>query len=149
MADELGGRLAHLHLADGTGIPNRDEHLVSGRGTQPAHHCCGGCRRQLPGAVVLEVKTFRAATQEARQADLAEALEFADPTWPPRGRRRGRGPGRAASGGPVARPGPGQLTAGPVRCHRPAAEHQPLTTGPHTTGRTPPAAHHRPHTTGP
>ena len=77
MADELGGRLAHVHLADGTGLPYRDEHLVPGRGTQP----CAPLLRQLvaadyPGMIVLEVKTFRAPTQEARLADLAEALEF-------------------------------------------------------------------------
>ena len=38
MATELGGRLAHVHLADGTGSPTGpfpDEHLVPGRG-QPA-----------------------------------------------------------------------------------------------------------------
>ena len=34
MAREMGRRLSHLHLADGTGI-NKDEHLVPGRGTQP------------------------------------------------------------------------------------------------------------------
>ena len=34
MADELGDRLVHVHMADGTGI-NRDEHLVPGRGAQP------------------------------------------------------------------------------------------------------------------
>ncbi|MFI5068115.1 MAG: sugar phosphate isomerase/epimerase family protein [Streptosporangiales bacterium] len=77
MADELGGRLAHVHLADGTGLANRDEHLVPGRGTQP----CAPLLHKLaaddyPGVVVLEVKTFRAPTQEARLADLAEALEF-------------------------------------------------------------------------
>ncbi|HEX9352688.1 MAG TPA: sugar phosphate isomerase/epimerase, partial [Streptosporangiaceae bacterium] len=78
MADELGGRLAHVHLADGTGLANRDEHLVPGRGTQP----CAQLLHRLAaedyqGLVVLEVKTFRAPTAEARQADLAEALEFA------------------------------------------------------------------------
>lgn len=77
MAGELGSRLAHVHLADGTGLAYRDEHLVPGRGTQP----CAPLLRQLaaadyPGVIVLEVKTFRAATPEARQADLAEALAF-------------------------------------------------------------------------
>ncbi len=77
MAGELGSRLAHVHLADGTGLPYKDEHLVPGRGTQP----CAPLLRQLvaadyPGVIVLEVKTFRATTPEARQADLAEALEF-------------------------------------------------------------------------
>jgi hypothetical protein len=99
MADELGGRLAHVHLADGTGVPNRDEHLVPGRGTQP----CATLLRRLAadnyqGLVVLEVKTFRAATQEARQADLAEALEFA--------RSNLAAPGEAPAGGPPAGPLP-------------------------------------------
>ena len=43
MADELGDRLAHVHLADGTGLAYRDEHLVPGRGTQP----CAPLLRQL------------------------------------------------------------------------------------------------------
>ena len=77
MAGELGGRLAHVHLADGTGLANRDEHLVPGRGTQPCAPLLGQLAAEdYPGIVVLEVKTFRAATQEARLADLAEALEF-------------------------------------------------------------------------
>ena len=77
MAGELGGRLAHVHLADGTGVANRDEHLVPGRGTQPCAPLLGKLAAEnYPGIVVLEVKTFRAPTQEARLADLAEALEF-------------------------------------------------------------------------
>ena len=76
MADELGGRLAHVHLADGTGLAYRDEHLVPGRGTQPCAPLLGWTAAGYRGVIVLEVKTFRAPTQEARQADLAEALEF-------------------------------------------------------------------------
>ncbi len=77
MADELGGRLAHVHLADGTGLAYRDEHLVPGRGTQPCAPLLGRLTAAgYRGVIVLEVKTFRAPTQEARQADLAEALEF-------------------------------------------------------------------------
>jgi sugar phosphate isomerase/epimerase len=77
MAEELGDRLAHLHMADGSGVPNRDEHLVPGRGTQP----CGPVLEKLSadgysGIVVLEVNTRRAATREARLADLSEALDF-------------------------------------------------------------------------
>ena len=77
MEEELGGRLAHVHMADGTGIPYRDEHLIPGHGTQP----CAALLRKLAsdrytGTVVLEVNTRRAATREARQADLAESLEF-------------------------------------------------------------------------
>jgi sugar phosphate isomerase/epimerase len=76
MARDLGGRLAHVHMADGTGIP-KDEHLVPGRGTQP----CAPLLRKLgedgySGVVVLEVNTRRAATRDDRLADLAEALEF-------------------------------------------------------------------------
>ncbi len=81
MAGELGGRLAHLHLADGTGAPAGpvpDEHLVPGRGNQPcaellAHLAATGYR----GAVVVEVKTARAARREDRITDLAESLAFA------------------------------------------------------------------------
>jgi sugar phosphate isomerase/epimerase len=80
MATELGSRLAHVHLADGTGSggPVPDEHLVPGRGGQP----CGELLGLLPGAgypgaVVVEVKTNRAATREDRIADLAESLAFA------------------------------------------------------------------------
>jgi len=77
MAEQLGDRLAHVHLADGTGMPNRDEHLVPGRGTQP----CAPLLEKLaadgyPGMVVLEVNTRRATTREARIGDLSEALDF-------------------------------------------------------------------------
>jgi sugar phosphate isomerase/epimerase len=76
MAAGLGGRLAHVHMADGTGIP-KDEHLVPGRGTQP----CAPLLRKLAadgysGTVVLEVNTRKAATRDDRLADLAEALDF-------------------------------------------------------------------------
>jgi sugar phosphate isomerase/epimerase len=77
MAEELGDRLAHVHMADGSGVPNRDEHLVPGRGTQP----CGPVLEKLSadgysGIVVLEVNTRRATTRDARLADLSEALDF-------------------------------------------------------------------------
>jgi sugar phosphate isomerase/epimerase len=77
MAEELGDRLAHVHMADGSGVPNRDEHLVPGRGTQP----CGPVLEKLgadgySGIVVLEVNTRRATTREARLADLSESLDF-------------------------------------------------------------------------
>jgi sugar phosphate isomerase/epimerase len=77
MTEELGDRLAHVHMADGAGVPNRDEHLVPGRGTQP----CGPVLEKLSadgytGMVVLEVNTRRAATREARLADLSEALDY-------------------------------------------------------------------------
>jgi sugar phosphate isomerase/epimerase len=77
MARDLGDRLVHVHMADGTGVSNRDEHLVPGRGAQP----CAPLLERLAadgysGTVVLEVNTRRAISREARMADLAEALEF-------------------------------------------------------------------------
>lgn len=81
MAEQLGDRLAHLHLADGTGAavgPFPDEHLVPGRGNQPCaeilHHLAD---RDYRGMVVVEVKTNRVAGRDDRLADLAEALDFA------------------------------------------------------------------------
>ncbi len=77
MAHKLDGRLAHVHLADGSAATNRDEHLVPGRGSQP----CAELLERLaidgyPGLVVLEVGTRRALSHEDRLADLAEALAF-------------------------------------------------------------------------
>jgi len=74
LIDQLGDRLAHIHLADGSGSI-KDEHLIPGRGTQ-------GCDRLLErlaergftGHVVVEVNTRKAAD---RDADLLEALAFA------------------------------------------------------------------------
>jgi sugar phosphate isomerase/epimerase len=105
MAEELGGRLAHVHMADGTGLA-LDEHLVPGRGTQP----CAPLLRKLAregysGTVVLEVNTRRATTRDARIADLAESLAFTrqhlGQAKPGNGQARGAGAGsaRAGSGG--------------------------------------------------
>ena len=81
MADELGRRLAHVHLADGTGSPGSpypDEHLVPGHGTQPcAEFLSRLVRTGYHGVVVAEVKTSRAAGRDERLADLAESLAFA------------------------------------------------------------------------
>ena len=77
MARDLGDRLAHLHLADGTGLA-RDEHLVPGRGNQQCAEVLEGLAVQgFSGTVVLEVSTRRAANRAEREADLAEALAFA------------------------------------------------------------------------
>jgi sugar phosphate isomerase/epimerase len=81
MAGNLNGRLAHVHLADGTGMPGGpipDEHLVPGRGSQP----CAELLRDLTatgyrGSVVIEVNTRRATSRDARLADLADSLAFA------------------------------------------------------------------------
>ncbi|MCQ4080969.1 sugar phosphate isomerase/epimerase [Streptomyces sp. RB6PN25] len=76
MVDRMGSRLAHVHLADGTGS-GKDEHLVPGRGAQP----CAELLERLAvsgftGTVVVEVNTRRAMSAAEREADLAEALAF-------------------------------------------------------------------------
>jgi sugar phosphate isomerase/epimerase len=76
LAAAMGDRLAHVHLADGSGA-SRDEHLVPGRGIVR----CGEVLATLAssgyaGSVVLEVST-RGRTPEQRELDLTEALAFA------------------------------------------------------------------------
>jgi hypothetical protein len=117
MAADLGSRLAHVHMADGTGVTNRDEHLVPGRGAQP----CAPLLEKLAvdgyhGIVVLEVNTRRAISREARVADLTESLEFTrtylGQSAPAGGQRPGGG-GRAHAGGSTA--APGAAGTGPAR----------------------------------
>jgi sugar phosphate isomerase/epimerase len=72
----MEGRLAHVHIADGSGL-NRDEHLVPGRGDQP----CAELLERLAatgfeGVIVVEVNTRRVEGRAEREADLAEALAF-------------------------------------------------------------------------
>jgi len=77
MAAELGSRLAHVHMADGSAPGLPDEHLIPGHGTQPCADLLASLgARGYSGVVVLEVNTRRALTAEDRRADLAEALEF-------------------------------------------------------------------------
>jgi sugar phosphate isomerase/epimerase len=76
MAAALGPRLAHLHLADGSGSA-KDEHLVPGRGGQPCAELLELLARQhFSGSVIIEVSTRRVSAEQ-READLAEALAFA------------------------------------------------------------------------
>lgn len=76
MADELGDRLAHVHIADGIGTA-KDEHLVPGRGNQP---CAELLERlaatRFTGTVVVEVNTRRSTGRADREVDLVEALAF-------------------------------------------------------------------------
>jgi sugar phosphate isomerase/epimerase len=77
MVAELGSRVSHIHLADGTGSP-RDEHLVPGRGDQPVAEVLRQLRQQsFCGSVIAEVSTRGAASREDRVADLQQTLEFA------------------------------------------------------------------------
>ena len=76
VADSMGSRLRHLHVADGLGTA-RDEHLVPGRGLQP---CAAVLERlaaeQFDGLVVVEVNTRKADSRGQREAELAESLAF-------------------------------------------------------------------------
>ncbi|MET9019791.1 sugar phosphate isomerase/epimerase [Actinopolymorpha sp. NPDC004070] len=77
MAYDLGDRLTHIHLADGSGS-NKDEHLVPGRGSQRCSDVLEllACRG-FTGSIVLEVNTRKATGRSEREADLVEALAFA------------------------------------------------------------------------
>ncbi|MBB6120911.1 TIM barrel protein [Nocardiopsis algeriensis] len=77
MARRLGDRLSHIHVADGFGGQNIDEHLIPGRGRQPVaelleYLAVGG----FDGQLVLEVSTRKAPDRQARMRELAEALAF-------------------------------------------------------------------------
>jgi sugar phosphate isomerase/epimerase len=77
MARDLGDRLAHVHLADGSGS-TRDEHLVPGRGNQPCAELLQGLGRSgFDGQVVVEISTRKAVDRVERENDLREALDFA------------------------------------------------------------------------
>lgn len=77
MARRMGAGLVHLHLCDGNGA-STDEHLVPGRGTQPAVEMCqmlaGG---EFTGHVILEVTTSFARNKAERDGLLSESLDFA------------------------------------------------------------------------
>jgi sugar phosphate isomerase/epimerase len=77
MAVALGDRLAHVHLADGSGSA-KDEHLVPGRGNQPCAEFLEYCAASnFRGSIVVEINTRRSGSRALRQQDLAEALAFA------------------------------------------------------------------------
>ncbi|MFC7406427.1 sugar phosphate isomerase/epimerase family protein [Georgenia alba] len=76
MADELGDRLAHLHLADGTSS-FMDEHLIPGAGDQPCAEVLQMLGSQAyAGSVVVEVNT-RKMSAVGRRSALADSLHFA------------------------------------------------------------------------
>lgn len=76
MLEELGSRVAHVHLGDSTGT-FKDEHLVPGRGTQRCAEVLSALAvSDYSGVVSLEVST-RKVDREQREIDLQEALEFA------------------------------------------------------------------------
>ena len=73
MAEELGDRLAHVHMADGTGVPwaVRTSTWCPAAAPSRAPVLEKLTADGYPGMVVLEVNTRRATTREARLADLA------------------------------------------------------------------------------
>lgn len=76
MAEDMGDRLSHVHIADGTGTA-RDEHLVPGRGEQPCAELLESLAvKGFSGLIVVEVNTRKAEDRAEREADLAEALAF-------------------------------------------------------------------------
>ncbi len=76
MAEALGDRLVHVHIADGLGTA-RDEHLVPGRGEQPCAELLERLARQcFDGTIVVEINTHRAESRAEREGDLAEALAY-------------------------------------------------------------------------
>jgi sugar phosphate isomerase/epimerase len=76
MANDLGDRLAHVHITDGSGSA-KDEHLIPGRGTQPCAEFLGIVAASgFDGEIVVEINTRKASDQTAREADLLEALAY-------------------------------------------------------------------------
>ena len=76
MAQALGDRLHHVHLTDGLGSA-LDEHLVPGRGSQPAKELLQHlASTRFAGSVVVEVSTRKVSAHQRRE-DLAESLAFA------------------------------------------------------------------------
>ena len=76
MVHDLGDRLAHVHIADGSGLV-KDEHLIPGRGNQPCAEFLGLVgASNFSGEVVVEINTRKAKDQNERERDLVEALDF-------------------------------------------------------------------------
>lgn len=78
MIEGLGDRLAHVHLADGSGRTTKDEHLPPGEGNQP----CAEVLRRLSnqgwgGSVLVEVSTRQHRGEGERERVLRQCLEFA------------------------------------------------------------------------
>lgn len=82
MATDLGDRLRHVHLCDGSGSSAEgkifDEHLLPGHGNEPVAEvlqrlAAGG----WTGQIVAEINTRKAETESERLALLRETLTFA------------------------------------------------------------------------
>ena len=81
-ANDLGERLRHVHLCDGSGAIGDgqifDEHLLPGRGREPVAEVLEALAdRGWDGAIVAEINTRKARTEQERLDLLRETLEFA------------------------------------------------------------------------
>lgn len=81
-ATDLGRRLRHVHLCDGSGAVDEgqifDEHLLPGHGREPVAEVLEALTaRGWDGSIVAEVNTRRARTERERIELLRETLEFA------------------------------------------------------------------------
>ena len=75
---QLGSRLGHVHLTDGSGNSVMDEHLRPGHGTQPVAECLEYLvETDWDGVVAAEVSTRKAKSADQRDEWLSETLEFA------------------------------------------------------------------------
>ncbi len=74
---QLGDRLRHIHLTDGT-ANGKDEHLLPGDGDQPVAECMQLLGHQdWDGVVCVEVGTRKVKYAGAREEWLVRSLEFA------------------------------------------------------------------------
>ena len=81
-ANDLGERLRHVHLCDGSGAIGEgqvfDEHLLPGHGREPVAEVLQGlAARDWEGSIVAEINTRKARSERERLELLREALEFA------------------------------------------------------------------------
>lgn len=82
MAAALGSRLRHVHLCDGSGSLDEgrvyDEHLLPGHGNEPVAEVLAMlAKARWTGAIVAEVNTRKARTEQGRLDQLRETLTFA------------------------------------------------------------------------
>lgn len=81
-ANDLGSRLRHVHLCDGSGAIGEgqvfDEHLLPGHGREPVAEVLEALvARGWSGSIVAEVNTRKARSERERLELLRETLEFA------------------------------------------------------------------------
>ncbi|WP_425546182.1 sugar phosphate isomerase/epimerase family protein [Agromyces tropicus] len=82
LANDLGDRLRHVHLCDGSGAIGEgqifDEHLLPGRGREPVAEVLRMLAdRGWDGSIVAEVNTRKAKTEAERLEMLRETVAYA------------------------------------------------------------------------